>query len=131
MWPWRLLKGYDQKMSLLLSLMLGCPGVGSGWWSESDTVVVTDPYFQPTEWAFEAWGYYDGDTLGEFRYYGNNSGSVPAFMAIYLLGPGLSCSWVGAMQVEGGVSLDDEQWEAFVVSLSMTETDCDELDPGV
>ena len=40
--------------------MLGCPGVGPGWWAEPEPASTASTYFQPTEWAFEAWGYYDG-----------------------------------------------------------------------
>lgn len=117
-------------MVFLLSLLVACPGPHGGWWNDPEPVEPTDPYFRPTEYAFEAWGFYDGETLGEFKYYGNNSGAVPAYMAIYLLGPGLMCTWIGAMHVEGQAVLDDEQWAGFAVSLSMTETDCDGLDPS-
>ncbi|GEM_PF-3452950 len=116
-------------MALWLSLLVACPGSGGGWWSDTGQPEPTDDYFHPTEYAFEAWGYYDGDTLGEFKYYANSSGAVPAYMAIYLLGPGLMCTWIGAMEIEGLATLDEAQWAGFAVSLSMTETDCTDLDP--
>ncbi len=118
-------------MALLLSLLVGCPGLtGDPWWEDPDTGDwVDDGYFHPQDYALEVWGYYDGETIGEFQFYGNNSGKVPAYVAIYLLGPGLMCTWIGAISVEGLAQLDDEQWAGFAVSLSMTETDCDNLDP--
>lgn len=116
-------------MALWVSLLLGCPATSGGRWGQETEPAPSDGWFHPTEWAFEAWGYYDGETLGEFRYYGNSSGAVPAYMSIYLLGPGLMCTWIGAIQVEGLAPMQDEQWAGFAVSLSMTETDCDRLDP--
>ena len=116
----------------MLSLLLGCPGSGGlPWGSEpEDTGPERDGWFHPREWAFEAWAYYDGETLDGFRYYENSSGSLPPYVAVYLLGTSLMCTWIGAVQVEGLVTLDEEQWAAYAVSLSMTETDCDNLDPS-
>jgi hypothetical protein len=118
-----------KEMATILALLLGCPG-GFGN-DDPDAVVAEDPYFRPTDWAFETWGFYDGETLGEFRFYENSSGAVPAYTVIYLLGPGVMCRWIGITQIEGLAELDDDQWAGFAVSLTMTETDCTNLDPSV
>lgn len=112
-------------MGLALFIAAGC-GL---WADELDTGTVDDGYFHPDEWGFEAWGYYDGQTLGEFQFNDGSSSAIPAYVLVNLRQGGLSCGWIGALTVEGAAALDADQWVGFTVSLDMTWTDCEDLDP--